>query len=52
LKIRAEIIIQALKEDVFKAESPFTSAISGLSFNPKKNMLEDELMRIIRDSDI
>lgn len=52
LKIRAEIIIQALKEDVFKAESPIASAISGLSFNPRKNMLEDELMRIISDQDI
>lgn len=52
LKIRAEIIMQALKDDIFKAENPFSTALSGISQNPKKDMLEDELIRIIHDSDI
>jgi hypothetical protein len=52
LKTRAEIIIQTLKEDIFKPETPFSSTVSGFLINPKKDMLEDELMRIIRDQDI
>lgn len=52
LKTRAEIIIQTLKEDIFKPEIPFSSAVSDFLINPKKNMLEDELMRIIRDQDL
>lgn len=47
LKTRAEIIIQALKEDVFKEQNAF--GIYPYT-NSNKKLLEDELMNIIRDS--
>ena len=50
LKIRAEIIIHALKEGIFKEENLYTAGIVP-HFNPKKDMLEDELVKIIRDSE-